>query len=137
MRDGVRVARRALDAEIGVRIPVPQHFDKLSALRHNNNMVWFVYILLCDNRKFYIGMTDNLERRIEQHKKKQSFYTRQFSSIEPVCIEKYKTRKEAEHREAQLKGWSVAKKKALIEGNIPSLIKLSKSTGIGEVNAGR
>jgi len=53
-------------------------------------VVWFVYILLCDNRKFYVGLTDNLDRRLEQHRKKQSFYTRQFSIIDLVYNEKLK-----------------------------------------------
>ena len=132
--DRLMVGLRPLKAAIGVRIPVPQHFDKLSALHHNNDMVWFVYILLCDERKFYVGMTDNLERRIKQHKKKQSFYTKQFSSVELVYTEKYKTRKDVERREIQLKGWSVAKKKALIEGNKSLLVKLSKSIRIGEAS---
>jgi len=95
-------------------------------------VVWFVYILLCDNRKFYVGLTDNLDRRLEQHRKKQSFYTRQFSIIDLVYNEKLKTRREAENREKQIKGWSSAKKKALILGNKPLLVKLSKSTGRGE-----
>jgi len=106
-------------------------------LRQNNIMVWFVYILLCDNRKLYVGLTDNLERRLQQHRKKQSFYTKQFSAINLAYKEEYQTRKDAELRERQLKGWSVAKKKALIAGNKNLLIKLSKSTGIGEATSGR
>lgn len=93
---------------------------------------FFVYILLCDNRKFYIGITDNLERRIEQHHKKQSSYTKQFSIIKLVYSEKFATRLKAEIREKQLKGWSIAKKKALISGNKKLLINLSKSTGLNE-----
>ena len=100
-------------------------------------MAWFVYILLCDNRKFYVGVTDNLKRRVEQHKKKQSFYTKQFSIIELVHCEKYSTRQQAEHREQQLKGWSAAKKKALIKGDRSLLVKLSKSTGIGGGSPGQ
>ena len=50
-----------------------------------------------------------------------------------VYSEQYFTRKEAEEREKQLKGWSTAKKKALMAGDKVLLIKLSKSTGLGEV----
>ena len=46
--------------------------------------------------------------------------------------EKINSRQEAVNRESQIKGWSFAKKKALIDGNKELLIKLSKSTGIGE-----
>jgi len=89
----------------------------------------FVYILLCDNRKYYVGITDDLERRIKQHKNKHSPYTKQFSIIELVYSEKYENRSKAELREYQIKGWSIAKKKALISGNKELLINLSKSTG--------
>jgi len=41
--------------------------------------------------------------------------------------EKYSSRRLAEKREKQLKGWSRAKKNALIEGNIELLKHLSKS----------
>ncbi len=78
-------------------------------------------------------MTDNLERRVLQHKNKYSTFTKKFSHIEPVYSEKFFTRNEAENREKQLKGWSVAKKKALIAGDKELLVKLSKSTGFVEV----
>ena len=44
-----------------------------------------------------------------------------------VYSEPYATRKEAEFRETQLKKWSVAKKKALIQGNLELLKELSKN----------
>ena len=52
--------------------------------------------------------------------------------IKLVYSEKLNSRQEAVNRESQIKGWSFAKKKALIDGNKELLIKLSKSTGIGE-----
>lgn len=99
-------------------------------------MAQFVYILLCDNRKFYVGITDNLDRRLEQHSRGYSPYTKQFSVISLVYSEEYKTRTKAELREKQIKGWSIAKKKALILGNKELLVKLSKSTGLNEVLPG-
>jgi len=73
-------------------------------------------------------MTDNLKRRLTQHQKKESFWTKKFSDIELVYSENYSTRSQAERRELQLKKWSVAKKKALINGDKELLQKLSKST---------
>jgi predicted GIY-YIG superfamily endonuclease len=96
-------------------------------------MAQFVYILLCDNRKFYVGITDDLERRLGQHRRGYSPYTKQFSIIELVYSEKYSSRAKAEFREKQIKGWSIAKKKALISGDKGLLVKLSKSTGLNEV----
>jgi len=94
--------------------------------------MWYVYILECDKRIYYVGLTDDIERRINQHKKRQSFYTKQFSNIELVYKEKHRSRKDAEKREVQLKKWSVAKKKALVAGNLSMLRKLSKGPEVVE-----
>lgn len=72
-------------------------------------------------------MTNNLKERLIEHKRRYSPYTKKFSEIELVYYENYKTKTETERRELQLKGWSVAKKKALIAKDKDSLIKLSKS----------
>lgn len=91
-------------------------------------MRWFVYILLCDTKTFYVGVTGNLSRRIIEHKNKSSFYTKQFTELRLVYQETFESEKDALRRERQLKGWSVAKKKALVVGNKVQLVKLSKST---------
>jgi predicted GIY-YIG superfamily endonuclease len=94
--------------------------------------MWTLYILFCDKKTFYIGITDNLETRLKQHKLKQSFYTKKFSDIECVYTEEFNKRTEVEKREKQIKGWSIAKKKALISGDKESLIMLSKCSEIGD-----
>lgn len=71
-------------------------------------------------------MTDNLQRRIEQHKNGESSYTRKFSDIKLVYSESHNSSKSAEKRETQPKKWSVAKKKALKKSDIELLKKLSK-----------
>ena len=86
----------------------------------------YVYILLCDEKTFYVGLTDNLERRLQQHQRKESFYTKKFSSVGLVYNEQASSRQAGERREKQMKGWSVAKKKALISGDIEKLQHLSK-----------
>ena len=93
-------------------------------------MPYFVYILLCNQKIYYVGITDNLERRLEEHKSKKSFYTKQFSDVELVFTEKVKNKIIAEKRESQIKGWNVAKKKALIEGSIEKLKDLSKALSL-------
>ncbi|MBI4160248.1 GIY-YIG nuclease family protein [Candidatus Wolfebacteria bacterium] len=93
-------------------------------------MAWFVYILLCDQKTFYTGMTNNIGNRLIQHTQRQSSSTKKFSDIKLVHTEKYFKFSDAESREKQIKGWSVAKKKALISGNKHLLLKLSKSRGL-------
>jgi putative endonuclease len=74
-----------------------------------------------------VGLTHNLVQRFNSHLNKENIGTKEFSDLDMVYYEKFETRKEAEYREKQLKGWSRAKKKALIDGDIDMLKKLSKS----------
>lgn len=90
-------------------------------------MQWIMYILLCDEKTFYVGLTSNLEKRLLSHKSGYNTGTKKFSRIKVLYSEKYSDRKSSEKREKQLKGWTHAKKKALIEGNIELLKQLSKS----------
>lgn len=81
-------------------------------------------------------MTDNLKRRIFEHYNKRSPYTKKFSEIKLVYNEECDSRASAVKRELQIKGWSVAKKNALINGNKELLVKLSKSTKAFEATGG-
>lgn len=89
--------------------------------------MWFVYILLCDNESYYIGLSGNLEKRIASHKTRRNIATKEFTNIKLVYFETYTTRKEAGNREMQLKKWTRAKKKALIASDFDLLKKISKS----------
>jgi len=82
-------------------------------------MAYFVYILRTSSNTLYIGQTNNLKKRIKEHKSKSSKaakYIRYFASFELVYQENHPTRKEAIQREIQLKKWSKTKKEALIRG---------------------
>jgi len=82
-------------------------------------MSYFVYILRTSSNTLYIGQTNNLEKRIKEHKDKSSKsakYIRYFPSFKLVYHEKYSTRSEAMRREIQLKKWPRAKKEVLIKG---------------------
>lgn len=81
-------------------------------------MQWFVYMLLCDQKTFYIGFTADIVNRLMQHCRGQSFFTKQFSEIKLIYCEKYLTEKDAVKREKQLKGWSHAKKQKLLTGEL-------------------
>ena len=95
-------------------------------------MFWLVYILFCDQKTFYVGITSNLDKRLKEHKSGYSPYTKKFSEIKLVYQEQHPKKSTAKKRENQLKGWSIAKKKALIAGNKDLLLKLSKSLEFGE-----
>jgi predicted GIY-YIG superfamily endonuclease len=77
---------------------------------------------------YYVGSTNNVERRLLEHQTKQSKFTHKFSDIKLVYQEKLDLKEKALKREIQIKGWSIAKKKALVDGKIELLKQLSRST---------
>lgn len=89
---------------------------------------YFVYIVECKDGSFYTGVTSELEKRINEHN--SDFYKGYTSSRLPVKLV-YSTRftniNDAINAEKQIKGWSRAKKEALIIGDFDLLKKLSKS----------
>jgi putative endonuclease len=79
---------------------------------------WYVYLLLCDHKTFYVGITSDLKRRLGEHRNKESIFTKKFCDVDMVYAERYDDKYQAAKRERQLKGWSVVKKKLLIEGKL-------------------
>jgi len=80
---------------------------------------YFVYILKTSSNTLYIGQTNNLEKRIAEHKSKSiksAKYIKYFDSFELVYSEVYKTRSEAMKREYQLKQFTKTQKENLITG---------------------
>ncbi|MFH1288151.1 MAG: GIY-YIG nuclease family protein [bacterium] len=86
--------------------------------------MWFVYILECENKAFYTGVTNNIERRYKEHLNKKAHYTSYNPPVRLAYKETYQTRSEALKREAQIKGWTRKKKIALINGDLILLKQL-------------
>ncbi|PIQ86732.1 MAG: hypothetical protein COV74_03595 [Candidatus Omnitrophica bacterium CG11_big_fil_rev_8_21_14_0_20_45_26] len=87
-----------------------------------------VYILKCSDGSFYVGTTNNLNRRFKEHcTRSGSVHTRKQISVELVYHETFKIESQALEREHQLKGWSRNKKLALINFNKAELVELSRS----------
>ncbi|MEK7470946.1 MAG: GIY-YIG nuclease family protein [Patescibacteria group bacterium] len=83
-------------------------------------MSYFLYILRTSKNTLYIGQTNNLPKRLAEHKGKtkiSSKYVRSFPSFELVYSEKYKTRSEALKREHKLKKLIKSEKEKLISMN--------------------
>lgn len=82
---------------------------------------YYVYIMTNKSRTFYVGMTNNLERRSFEHKHKliQGFTSR-YNITQLVYYEVYSDVREAIAREKQVKDWRREKKIALIESVNPS-----------------
>ena len=93
-------------------------------------MAFYCYLLRCADGSYYCGHTDNLEFRIAQHKRgKGSDYTARRQPVEWVWSQEFPARHEALSAERQIKGWSRAKKEALIAGDWNLLQALSRSLG--------
>ena len=88
----------------------------------NTSLVAYTYILRCSNGAYYVGSTNDLERRLAEHQSGQgSNFTRKHLPVELIYWEEYQTLDDAFRRERQLHGWSRAKKEALINGDIEKL----------------
>ena len=77
---------------------------------------YFVYILRTSSNTLYIGQTNNLERRLGEHRgksKKASKYLKSFSEFELVYQEEHLDRGAAMRREIELKKLSKIKKEGL------------------------
>jgi putative endonuclease len=91
-------------------------------------MPWYTYILECADRSYYVGHTSHPPSRIIRHNSGDgSVHTAARLPAHVVYVEEFGTQANAMARERQLKKWSRAKKKALIEGDLEELRRLSKS----------
>jgi predicted GIY-YIG superfamily endonuclease len=96
-------------------------------------MSFWVYILRCADRSYYVGHTDDLELRLAKHTNGEyPGYTKTRLPIELVFTEEFSSRADAFARERQLKGWTRRKKEALIRGDWAEISRLARpSTSSG------
>jgi predicted GIY-YIG superfamily endonuclease len=92
----------------------------------------FVYILRCRNGDYYTGSTrTSLEQRVAEHNAgRYDGFTKRRRPVELVFAQEFDRIEDAIAAERQIKGWSRAKKEALIAGDMARLRELSRnSTG--------
>jgi predicted GIY-YIG superfamily endonuclease len=86
-------------------------------------------MLRCSDGSYYIGHTDNLKQRIGQHQSGAlPGYTHSRRPVELVFSQEFSTREEALASERQIKGWTRAKKEALINGDWKQIQRLAWGT---------
>ncbi len=79
--------------------------------------MYFCYILRCADRSFYVGVSDNPARRLQEHHGgKASKYTSSRRPVYLVWTEQQDNLGSARRREMQLKRWRHAKKQKLVAG---------------------
>lgn len=90
-------------------------------------MTFWTYMLHCNGGRFHVGHTDDLERRIAEHETgAMPGFTRDHLPVKLVWSDEFHTRYEAQCAEKQLKGWSRAKKLALIRGDWSEISRLAR-----------
>ncbi|HET7842629.1 MAG TPA: GIY-YIG nuclease family protein [Xanthomonadales bacterium] len=90
-------------------------------------MTFWAYMLRCRDGSFYVGHTDGIERRLQEHDDGcVDSYTRERRPVSLAWSQEFATREEAKIAEAQLKGWSRAKKQALVDGRWDVIRALAK-----------
>jgi putative endonuclease len=87
---------------------------------------YFVYIMTNRSRTLYTGVTNNLERRVWEHKNKAvPGFTSRYNITQLVYYKEGTDVREDITREKQIKGWLRRKKIALIESINPDWKDLS------------
>lgn len=88
---------------------------------------WFVYIISNNAHTLYVGATNNLPKRIHEHKTKKyaTSFTAKYTFDRCVYFEHIGDKKSAIEREQQIKRWSRKKKVALIQKINPEWSDLS------------
>lgn len=81
----------------------------------------YVYILRCRDGSLYAGWTTDVQARLARHVDgKAAKYTRSRRPVTLVYSERHKSKRAALKREREIKGWTRARKVALVEKKAPA-----------------
>ena len=118
--------------------PVRAELVEARSFPLRTGMTFWAYMLHCNGGRLYVGHTDSLERRIAQHES-GAFpgFTRDYAPVQLIWSEAFGTRIEALEAERRLKGWSRAKKLALVRGDWDEISRLAKGKDKPSTSSGR
>jgi predicted GIY-YIG superfamily endonuclease len=94
--------------------------------------ILYVYIIKCHDDSYYTGLTNDLMRRFKEHCDGiyETCYTFKRRPLELVYYETITFLQDATDRERQIKGWSRAKKEALIKQDYHNLQLLAQCNNL-------
>ena len=96
---------------------------------------YYVYIMTNKSRTLYTGVTNDLERRVYEHKNKLiRGFTSKYNITKLVWFDTFDDVMQAIEGEKKIKGWLRSKKVALIEASNPEWSDLAKDWGLGGVS---
>lgn len=106
------------------QVPLKRYISKMKT--------YYVYILKCSDNFYYTGVTNDIERRLAEHKEglNSTAFTYKRRPIQLMFCESFININEAIAFEKQVKGWSRKKKEALIERNWDKLKELAECKNI-------
>jgi len=88
---------------------------------------YFVYMLRCSDETYYVGMTNDVEKRVAQHQEgwDPKAYTHNRRPVKLVYVAEFSEVTDAIAFEKQVKGWGREKKEVLIRREYEKLPELS------------
>lgn len=97
---------------------------------------YWVYIVRCKDGKYYTGVTNDLDRRLQEHNGgiNSKCYTYERRPVVLMYEEHFHDINQAIAWEKQLKGWSRKKKEALFRRDVEEIKRLAKSKTIKSVD---
>ncbi len=118
--------------------PLSLSLSKAARRGKHSGMSFYAYLLRCNDGSYYAGHTDDLELRFAQHQTGAlGGYTATRRPVTLVWSDSFMTRDDAFLVERKLKGWSRAKKEALIAGDWQRVSWLARGrTGRGDGREG-
>ena len=88
---------------------------------------FFAYMLRCADGSYYVGHTEDLEKRLAEHAGGgKCAYTESRRPVQLCWSQEFASRSEALAAELQIKPWSRAKKQALVSGDPVALRRAAK-----------
>ncbi len=85
---------------------------------------FYVYILASASRRLYVGITNDLARRVAEHKSADHGFTARYGTTQLVRFEKYGDSLTAIRREKKIKNMPRIRKLTLVERDNPEWLEL-------------
>jgi putative endonuclease len=122
-------SRRACHPERSRRACHPERSRRVTYINLNSPLMksLYVYILKCADNSYYTGVTNSIDRRLIEHNEgyKVECYTFSRRPVTLVYFQICNSPQQAIELEKKIKGWSRAKKEALISENWKKLHELA------------
>jgi len=85
-------------------------------MQQQNQKVYSVYMLQCSDDTYYVGSTNNLQRRLKQHNESKlgAHYTKIRRPVTLIYHESFDTLLVARRREIEIKKWPRERKNKLL-----------------------